>query len=744
MNRLSLTIITWLFLLAPGWASVEVRIALDQSPPTSFLNDQGQADGFFPDLFDRAAARLDWSLTYVPCGWQQCLDLLDAGDIDILPGIAYTRERATRFRFSEETVLGSWGQIFSRADLNLSSILDLDDRTIAVLRGDVYLQGEHGLENIARQFDVDINLAPVDSYEEAFLKVASRQADAAMAGRIFGLKNRQKHNLVPIPILLNPIQARPAFSRHSSPDIAGDFEALLGQWKQDPSSDYYRLMDKWLGEKMQPRPPAWLQPLVSTVAAITVLLLITTLLTRKQVRIKTLELAEKNGELQKQLDDRKAIESELFERQQQYKVFFENSNSIIFFIDPDSGNIVDANDAASRFYQYTRAQLRCMKISQLNNLSATDLEKALRKARTSEQRHFEFMHQKANGEKCPVEVYATPIQFQGRTLLCSIVHDISQRKQTEQELADRTSFLQAVIDGVSDPLMVIARDHRILQMNHAAAELTQGHANQTLCCHNLSHDSDTPCSGADHPCPLQEVLASGEAVTMIHRHHTRQGDRICEVTASPLFDAEGQVEAIIEVVRDITERMQIEELLSENEKRLLHLAHHDSLTGLPNRLLFEDRLGQALSKARRRRQVALFFLDLDNFKAVNDNLGHDYGDRLLIDVGNRLRSCVRESDTVARMGGDEFLILLEEVDSIDMIEMTARRIGRALQHDIVEGEFRQSVSGSIGIGIAIYPEDAASGQDLLKNADIAMYKAKREGRANYQFFTAPQGRFIFD
>ena len=146
----------------------------------------------------------------------------------------------------------------------------------------------------------------------------------------------------------------------------------------------------------------------------------------------------------------------------------------------------------------------------------------------------------------------------------------------------------------------------------------------------------------------------------------------------------------------------------------------DSLTSLPNRLLFEDRLSHALSKAlRSRRQVALFFLDLDNFKAVNDNLGHDYGDRLLIDVGKRLRACVRESDTVARMGGDEFLILLEEIESIDLIEMTANRISSALRHDIVEGDFRQSISGSIGI--AIYPEDATTGQDLLKNADIASY-----------------------
>ena len=112
------------------------------------------------------------------------------------------------------------------------------------------------------------------------------------------------------------------------------------------------------------------------------------------------------------------------------------------------------------------------------------------------------------------------------------------------------------------------------------------------------------------------------------------------------------------MARDITERLQIEELLSENEKRLHHLAHHDALTNLPNRLLFEDRLRHAISKARRsHRQIALFFLDLDYFKEVNDNLGHDAGDQLLKNIAKRLRNSVREADTVARMGGDEFLIL---------------------------------------------------------------------------------------
>ena len=189
--------------------------------------------------------------------------------------------------------------------------------------------------------------------------------------------------------------------------------------------------------------------------------------------------------------------------------------------------------------------------------------------------------------------------------------ELTARHNAEQTLEERNQFLQSVIDGVSDPLMVIGLDYQILQMNRAAQKEQNNDMNEqdTLTCHQHSHASLVPCNADDHPCPLLEVKETGEPVTMIHHHETDQGKRIVELTASPLFDGNNEIYAIIEVARDITDRLQIEELLNENEKRLHHLAHHDSLTNLPNRLLFEDRLKQALSKARRsRRQVALFLI----------------------------------------------------------------------------------------------------------------------------------------
>ncbi len=417
----------------------------------------------------------------------------------------------------------------------------------------------------------------------------------------------------------------------------------------------------------------------------------------------------------------------------------------MLLIDPKTAQIVDANPAACRFYQYSHSELTEMKMWQINRLGEAETYKRLKKNKDQSQQRFEFVHTLGDGSTIPVEVYRSPIQIMGKALLFAIVHDISQRKRAEKALEEKNQFLQAVIDGVSDPLMVVDLDYKVLKMNRSAQKQQEGgNVDLTaITCHQLSHASSQPCNDSDHPCPLQEVKMSGEPVTMVHHHENGQGQRIIELTASPLFDSNGKMYAIIEVGRDITERLQIEELLNTNEKRLHHLAHHDSLTNLPNRLLFDDRLKQALSKARRsRRQVALFFLDLDNFKAVNDNLGHDYGDMLLIDVAKRLRKSVREGDTVARMGGDEFLILLEEIDTIDTIEATAKRVCKALNHELSKDQFRQQISASIGI--SIYPEDASTPQQLMKTADLAMYRAKNMGKAGYQFYSSPQGRFIFD
>ena len=745
MRRVFPFFIGLVFLLPVQLQAATLRIGIDNNPPLTFVDQQGKAGGLFPELFNHIAQNKNWSIEYIPCQWNHCLDMLSRDEINVLPAIAYTAERAKKYQFSAETMINSWGQVYHRYDTPLDSILELADKKCAVLKNDVYYVGDQGLRQVAESFGINIDFVEVPTYLDAFTRLANGDVDVAMVGRIFGIKNRQKFSLLPSAIMIKPIQVRPAFSPNTPKQFITDFDELIHRWKQSSDSYYFKLYEKWLGESSTVRIPNWLRLLMSSLAGVLILLISVTLWTRKQVKIKTLQLADKNQLLQNELIEKQKVEQELLERQHQYRVFFEESHSTMLLVDPEDARIVDANPAACSFYKYSREQLKTMKMWQINRLGEEETHKRLAKIKDLKHQQFEFIHTLADGQEVPVEVYRSPIQVKGRTLLYAIVHDISKRKQAEKALEERTQFLQTVIDSVSDPLMVIAFDHQVLTMNQSARrQLKNGHSTvENITCHQLSHASLVPCNGNDHPCPLNEVQTTGLPTTMIHHHESEYGRRIVELIASPLFDDKGEMYAIIEVARDITERMQIEELLNENEKRLHHLAHHDPLTNLPNRLLFEDRLKQALSKARRsHRQVALFFLDLDNFKTVNDSLGHDYGDMLLIDVAKRLTKSVRESDTVARLGGDEFLVLLEEIESIEMIETMAQRVCQALTHELSKNDFTQIISASIGI--SIYPEDAATAQQLMKNADLAMYRAKNVGKASYQFYSAPQGRFLFD
>ena len=174
--------------------------------------------------------------------------------------------------------------------------------------------------------------------------------------------------------------------------------------------------------------------------------------------------------------------------------------------------------------------------------------------------------------------------------------------------------------------------------------------------------------------------------------------------------------------------------LREDEAHLNYLAYHDSLTGLPNRLLLQDRFQHAVAKARRSgRKVALLFLDLDEFKRINDSLGHEIGDQLLQKVAERIRCGAREGDTLARLGGDEFVLLLEDVTQVGAIGIVANKILSSLAQTFEVGSFQLYASASIGIGI--YPDNGESVEKLLRCADIAMYRAKDLGRNTLQFYT---------
>jgi diguanylate cyclase (GGDEF)-like protein/PAS domain S-box-containing protein len=306
--------------------------------------------------------------------------------------------------------------------------------------------------------------------------------------------------------------------------------------------------------------------------------------------------------------------------------------------------------------------------------------------------------------------------------------EIAERARAEQALRVSEGRYRTLVEHAPDALLVMDVDKdAFVEANENAARLFGVPREDLL---GMAPAEASPPTQPDGR-PSSEAAAeqihkalAGEAPVYEWTYHN--ADRLeiaCEVR---LVRLPGAGRLIRGSITDITERKQ-------SEERIRHMAHHDALTGLPNRTLFQDRVSQAIAQAHRTEsQVATLFVDLDRFKDINDSLGHDAGDRLLRLAGGRLQACLREGDTVARVGGDEFVISLPAVAGSNDAMLVAGKILETLREPFVVDGHELHVSGSVGI--SLYPADGADTETLMRAADTAMYHAKERGRDNYQFF----------
>lgn len=331
--------------------------------------------------------------------------------------------------------------------------------------------------------------------------------------------------------------------------------------------------------------------------------------------------------------------------------------------------------------------------------------------------------------------------------LYGFILDITKQKTNQLQLEYDKEHLQNIVNSVPDPIMVIKEDYNIELMNTTLTEklpyLNIADSDHPKC-YEISHGRSSPCDGSAHPCPLAQVMQTNENTKVLHNHKDLEGrSHYVEIAASPLLNEEGACVGIIESARDVTKHLDTLNELKAKSTELDYQAHHDTLTGLPNRTLYHDRIDQAIQKAKRLdKKFTLFFIDLDHFKEVNDSLGHDAGDRVLLEATKRLKECLRAEDTLSRLGGDEFTVLIENVEKVEDISRVAQNISDTLREPfMIEG---RKIYLSCSIGISSYPEDSIHANDLLKFADNAMYKAKNEGRDNFQFYSKGMTALVFE
>lgn len=298
--------------------------------------------------------------------------------------------------------------------------------------------------------------------------------------------------------------------------------------------------------------------------------------------------------------------------------------------------------------------------------------------------------------------------------------------QYSAEKEMQTRLFAAVLVASPDPIGVLDLEGKYIYANQAMADMFAKPPSEII--GKRSAELGLPFSEFQQPLQQVGVQQSGQRGETAHRCSTGEVRRY-EHELAPVMDEQGRCEAIVCISRDVTERAGAEE-------QSRHHAHHDPLTGLPNRRLFLDRLDQEFKHAKRRNlPLALLFIDLDGFKEINDGMGHEAGDRLLVGVAERLADCIREDDTIARLGGDEFTVILSGAMLHRDVELVAQLIITKLEVPFhIAGK---PVSISASIGAALTPEHASSPDALLRAADEAMYQAKTSAGSRFCFYGAP-------
>uniref|UniRef100_A0ABX1PQG1 EAL domain-containing protein n=2 Tax=Aromatoleum anaerobium TaxID=182180 RepID=A0ABX1PQG1_9RHOO len=423
--------------------------------------------------------------------------------------------------------------------------------------------------------------------------------------------------------------------------------------------------------------------------------------------------------LVRDLTERVRMEQALIESELRYRELFANSRVVMLVIDPVDGSIVDANAKACEYYGYDLATLTRMRIWSINVLGREQIQREMAHAQAREVDTFRFRHRLASGELRDVEVASGPIEIAGRKLLYSVVQDVTERKRVEERMRQAMVVFKACSQGI----MTTDAQGLITSVNPAFCTIT-GYLAAEVIGRKSSMFKPERHEATFFDAMWTSIVESGSWAGEVGSRRKDGGTYPQWITVTAVRDTDGKVAEYVTLFSDITERKQ-------QEVAMWRQANFDPLTGLANRSLLQDRLGHALAHARRHAcKVGLLFLDLDGFKWINDSLGHEVGDELLVDVARRLNTCVRDEDTVARLGGDEFTVVVHDLADPADLGAIADKLVAVLREPFALRGARHHISGSVGI--TVFPDDGNDVQTLLRNADIAMYKAKQAGKNRAQ------------
>ncbi len=699
----------------PAAAARSVRVGIfDNLPMAAWDREARQARGIFPELLEEIARREDWRLEYRPGSFSDCFAWLREGTVDLITGVGYSEERNGLYDFSQETVLANWGQLLVRPGAQIASVFDLRGKTVAMVPSSIFATGPNGLRELVKRLDIAVNFLEVADMTEILPAVLDGRADAALANRFFLDHYAGDYRLRKSPVLISPIELRFVFSLAADDSLRVAVDRHLADLKAAPDSLYHQSLARWIREEAATALPAWLPPTAVGAVGMLVLLAGLALATRFQVRRKTLELVRRGEELHREIAERQRAELAARDHLSRYRGIFE-------------GVAISIWDEDLRGVRRALTALRADGISDLRAFLAEHPEKIAELAaeirvndvNAASLKIFRAAEKEALiaglsrtwvAESLPVLAEALCAVWEGAE---SFSAEVPMRGLDGTRLA---TFISLPIPREDEawsqvPVSIIdITDYQ--ETRKTLAQLERRH--RTLVEHSpvgiFYADGRGQCSyinrrGLDMLGMCRESALGDGWLAAVHcedrgrvegawrkayaaRFPFKEDFRFDRGNGSlawvmgeavPERNEAGEAIGYIGTLSEITDRITIEESLRRNEEHLQYLAHHDQVTGLPNRVLFQSHLRRAIAETHRSGlMAAILFLDLDRFKTINDSLGHEIGDQVLREVSARLTACLRKSDLVARFGGDEFVVLLENLRELKDIAHIAEKILHSL------------------------------------------------------------------
>lgn len=431
------------------------------------------------------------------------------------------------------------------------------------------------------------------------------------------------------------------------------------------------------------------------------------------------------------ISEKKEALNKLEESEKRFKQLFNNVNDVIFFYELGDDcaplRVIDVNNYAFEKLGYTRDELLSMLPKDtIDRETHGNIAKMAKELCEKGHSNLEMVHIAKDGTIVSFEVRSYVFIFNNKKVAISIGRDITNRKKREYELRIQKSYFQQLFKNSPEAVAILDNNDRVIDVNRAFSDLFQYSIEEIR--DALINDMIVTDGHKGEARDKSRKVATGGVVKDESIRKSKDGKLInVDIIAYPILH-DGKQIGIYAIYRDITD----EKL---KERKIRNLAIRDSLTGLYNRSSFVDRLNLEIEKAKKSRQdLAILFIDVDGFKSINDNLGHVSGDKVLRVVARRIKKCLSRDDMVGRVGGDEFIVLSPNIKDSHEIVRKAKKIMGKFEKPIYIREYKFYIT--ISIGIAFYPINGQHSETLIKNADVAMYRAKEYSGNRYEFYTS--------